>query len=82
MKNGIASSGKESSPVTDFCASITMGISEVSHIAMPVESPRVMPIGILSPIVTISREKRITASIYIISSNSSCPFSEPTGSPL
>ncbi|MPN25185.1 hypothetical protein SDC9_172592 [bioreactor metagenome] len=65
MKKGIASSGKESSPVTDFCASISIGISEVSHIASPVASPRVIPIGMLSAIVTMRMEKTITASISI-----------------
>ena len=82
IKNGIASNGKESRPVTDFCASISNGISDVKYIARAVESPRVIPIGMLSAIVIISIEKRITASIYIISSSSFCFLSVPTGSPL
>ncbi len=63
MKNGIASSGNESSPVTDFWASIIIGMSDVINMAMHVESPRVMPMGMLSAIVTIRMEKRIIASM-------------------
>ena len=63
IKKGIARSGKESSPVTDFCASIIKGMSDVSHMAMPVASPRVMPMGILMAMVIIRMVKSITASI-------------------
>ena len=63
IKKGIARRGKESRPVTDFCASIIIGMSDVSHIAMPVASPRVIPIGILNAMVIIRIEKRITASM-------------------
>jgi hypothetical protein len=65
MKKGMASRGNESSPVTDFCASIIMGISDVNHIAMAVEIPSVMPIGTLRAIVTSSKEKRIIASMTL-----------------
>lgn len=63
MKKGIASRGKESSPVTDFCARIIIGISVVAHIQTPVAKPRVIPMGILRAMVTNSTLKRMTASI-------------------
>ena len=63
IKKGIARSGNESSPVTDFCASIIKGMSDVSHMAMPVASPKVMPMGMLMAMVIIRIVKRITASI-------------------
>ena len=63
MKNGMASRGKESSPVTDFCARIIIGISVVAQMQMPVAKPSVMPMGILRAMVTNSTLKRIMASI-------------------
>ncbi len=63
MKNGIANRGKESSPVKDFCAIRTSGMSVVRARQMPVANPSVMPMGMLRPMNRIRSPKRRSASM-------------------
>jgi len=63
IKNGIAISGKESSPVKAFCAIIIVGILLVKTSVSAVDNPRQIPIGTLSDIKKNKNKNKIIASI-------------------
>ena len=67
MKNGTAKRGKESKPVNAFYAIITIGMLDVNSIMIQVESPSVMPMGMLNAMVTMRMENIRMASMSLAS---------------